>query len=1114
MTVNKPTPGAAGILLSLKGRGEFPFSLLLVIRYMGWFLLAFIVFILFIPDEPHLEGGLLWWSITFFVYQLIKTLVYLLAPKEYDLSWFRMVRIQVNIGFMSTLIALSGGASSYFWVTFFLPILQTVLYFDQLAIPSVIFAEILLVYFLICFNVIVESGQANFLAVIVNNAVLLIVFSVLYYLVKSLRTWKSLVDLGLLHQVRQSMDTVWGIEFVEKAALEESVTVLGATCGSLLLVDREKKTLKCEHIIHRTRAIPGYLLDQVDLSGNVIEAWVARNQKPYRSGNVKLERMQPATNPVETLSILSVPVFGRGRLLGVLTLCHDKKDYFKESDEDLSMAIALTVGIVLEREQLLDSLQKVLHILNSSLERDTLGQVILSELGRVIEYKKATIQIFRGDKRKLVAYAGFGETSIDKWLLRPISKDPLICRIVKSKLPLIVANTSDEKDWEVRPGTRDVKSWVGVPLQYEGRVIGVLTLDHDQSDYYREPFKDILEVFGGQAALALSNWQRLKEESKLYETSMEITQEIDLDGLLKKIVRRATELLDASGGGFYICDHEKKQVRITVVHNITEEIVGQTIRFGEGMAGRVVDTGEPNKVTNYQEWSGAASVFTEGRWKGIFESVVEVPVKWKNLVIGVLFIIDEVREFTDDDVGLLDKFAGQAAIAINNATLLGHLKEIVDTAFDAIMQVDEHGFITHFNPSAERILGYTSNEIIGTKVYKLYCKGYEEAREIQGLLEKHGAIKNRPSCVKSKDGRHIDILFSCALLRNNSGKSTGSVGFFEDISEVKALKIITNTSLIAFKAVSHMSRPEDLQELLKTIVSETWGLFDADAAAILLRDDDAIVCPAYVGYTQDEIEKAPSKIGEGLVGKVLNDAMPIAVPDVENEPNYVLVSPDVRSELNVPIIGRSGAIGVLHVASHQLKRFREEDSHTIELCEILAGHAAVAIQHVESVQEREETQERLLQNASAVAVGRLAAGVGHEIKNSLNSIALSIGNVATRIEAIQGLSGQKEILDKIRSAEFELEQLADIATRLHKLSQEWEPEKELVNLNNLLCRTIKLLFGTFEKHQCSNNIHLDPKLDHLNVLLDERQIQQVIVNITLNALDASSRGQRVDYITS
>jgi PAS domain S-box-containing protein len=154
--------------------------------------------------------------------------------------------------------------------------------------------------------------------------------------------------------------------------------------------------------------------------------------------------------------------------------------------------------------------------------------------------------------------------------------------------------------------------------------------------------------------------------------SLELTAELDLDVLLRSIVSRAIELLDGTTGGLYLYRPERDVLEwaMTVDPDLTGPI-GTTLRRGEGLSGKVWETGEPLIVDDYRRWEGRVVTF-EGY---PITAVMGVPVRWGGDFLGVLNIMAGApRTFSPADVELLNLFATQAAIAIRNAQLLAALK--------------------------------------------------------------------------------------------------------------------------------------------------------------------------------------------------------------------------------------------------------------------------------------------------------------------------------------------------------------------------------------------------------------------------------------------------------
>jgi HD-GYP domain-containing protein (c-di-GMP phosphodiesterase class II)/putative methionine-R-sulfoxide reductase with GAF domain len=158
------------------------------------------------------------------------------------------------------------------------------------------------------------------------------------------------------------------------------------------------------------------------------------------------------------------------------------------------------------------------------------------------------------------------------------------------------------------------------------------------------------------------------EMTALYETTHDLVIEHELSKLLQTIVERAAALLHSTGGGLYLCEPEQRQVRCVVSYNTPRDYTGTVLKYGEGAAGRVAETGKPVMVDDYRTWPGGAAIYGVDQ---PFVSVLSVPMLWQARVIGVIHILDNSRPkaFTKADLRLLTQFANQAAVAVENISL-------------------------------------------------------------------------------------------------------------------------------------------------------------------------------------------------------------------------------------------------------------------------------------------------------------------------------------------------------------------------------------------------------------------------------------------------------------
>src|SRR5262249_21475593 len=135
-------------------------------------------------------------------------------------------------------------------------------------------------------------------------------------------------------------------------------------------------------------------------------------------------------------------------------------------------ALAIHNADILKRERRLriqaETLREVSSaIISSELELKEVAGRILDELGKVIKYDRATMQLIREDMRELLAYRGLNNQDVDKWLLRPIFEDQLIKHVIDGRRPCILSKTSEAPEWGSNPQIANIHSWVGLPLIYK-----------------------------------------------------------------------------------------------------------------------------------------------------------------------------------------------------------------------------------------------------------------------------------------------------------------------------------------------------------------------------------------------------------------------------------------------------------------------------------------------------------------------------------------------------------------------------------------------------------------------------------------------------------------------
>ena len=235
--------------------------------------------------------------------------------------------------------------------------------------------------------------------------------------------------------------------------------------------------------------------------------------------------------------------------------------------------------------------------------------------------------------------------------------------------------TTDDPNWEVRDETRDVESWVCVPLVYGNETVGLITLDHDQAEFYTESVRDLLDPFCSQAAMAMYNaylladlQRQVKGHQALNTVGTDLTGTRNEEDILTKVARAAADAFDCTHCTVFRVEDSKPTVRAAEGNRGWSLYIGRTFEPGKGVAGWVAQTGQPAVVPDTQNDDRFEPGWSAPQPAPL--SLVVVPIFLDSQVYGVISVEhDRVGAFDEHDRRLLETLAAQASQAVRNARL-------------------------------------------------------------------------------------------------------------------------------------------------------------------------------------------------------------------------------------------------------------------------------------------------------------------------------------------------------------------------------------------------------------------------------------------------------------
>ena len=189
----------------------------------------------------------------------------------------------------------------------------------------------------------------------------------------------------------------------------------------------------------------------------------------------------------------------------------------------------------------------------------------------------------------------------------------------------------------------------------------------------------------------------------------------------------------------------------------------------------------------------------------------------------------------------------------------------------------------------------------------------------------------------------------------------------------------------AFETLAEIGREVtsllDLDQLFSRLAQLTKRVVDYRTFGILLLNDGGELEMKLAVQYGEKVDVPRVRLGEGLVGYAALHKEAVLVPDVSQDPRYIKLVPDVRSELAIPMLLKDRCIGVVDLESPELDAFSKRD---VEILTLLASQAAVAIENArlyEEVRANEERLEREVRFAQRVQVALLPAGPPKRLKN-------------------------------------------------------------------------------------------------------------------------------------
>jgi PAS domain S-box-containing protein len=716
-------------------------------------------------------------------------------------------------------------------------------------------------------------------------------------------------------------------------------------------------------------------------------------------------------------SIVVAPLRGDAGLLGVLQVGARSADAFDASDAVILEALANQASVAITNARLIEELARS----RREVERRAEAERALREIGaRLTEIRdpgdllqqavEAAARLLRGDGALLDlidpasgmirwAYDSGIEDEQAREILRrlelPVGVGMFGRAIAERRVLATPDYMSDDRfshaagadEFARRVGYR---SFVAAPLIAESGVLGVLGVYASGIDAFDEADIALLGAFADQATVAIVNSRLIDElarsrqeierraeaERTLREITARITALRDPGEVLQQVVDESKRLLGSDGAHLTLIAEDRTVLHPVVVAGGADAAADawlktQEFPVGGGMNGLAAATSRPVWTFDYLEdpriphESDDQDVARRFGLRGMAVAPLRATQGESIGTLAVSYL--EPRDFSDDEIELLQGLADQAAIAVTNLGLYDRLAQsesryrlLVQSSPDLIWAADLDGRFTFMSDRSVEFFGLSPSELIGGHWAKVvHPDSLAEANaRWAGVL----ADPSRPQHVRlvllGPGGRPLSAELSTIALTDDRGRATGALGSVRDVTNQARLERELRESEARFRY------------LVETSPDVIWQV-DADGSFTYLSD----TARAVLGWAPEQ-----------LVGRHFSVLVaPRSSADAAETWGRIVASPSGVENARISLLRADGS---------------EVPTEIYSISAVEDGRFVGAHGSIRDIAERDRLERDLRQQAAELAAGDERAHLARELHDSVTQGLFSMTLLTRSIELL------------------------------------------------------------------------------------------------------------------
>jgi two-component system, NtrC family, sensor kinase len=628
------------------------------------------------------------------------------------------------------------------------------------------------------------------------------------------------------------------LEPVFLAMLENATRICEAKFGILMLAEGDAFRLGAVH--HAPRAFADFLQrEPVRPNPHITFGRAVATKRVAQTADITIEQPYLQGDPLAVAAaklggyrtVLAVPMLKESEIIGAFVFFRQEVRPFDDKHIALVQNFASQAVIAIENARLVGELRQRTTDLTESLQHQTATSDMLKVIsrstfdlqpvletvaqtaGRLCDAEMAFLSQRDGDVFRYITAVGStpeaaaGVVRFQEYLdSHPISALPdrrtMTGRVMLERRAVQIPDITADPEYQF-PETfklAKVRAILGVPLLRNGEPIGIMNLARQRAGPFTERQIELVRTFADQAVIAIENTRLLTEQREALErqtATAEVLQVINsspgnLAPVFDTILLKAHRLCDVAYGSLQVYDSER--FRAVAVHGLPEQfadILRQGFRGSDHPVGRVLLAGDRFvhlDCATIDHPVMRSAVELAGIRTGLF-----VPLRRDETLLGMIVCgRREVKPFTENEIAILEGFAAQAVIAIENARLLGELRErqaelrtTFDNMGDGVVMFDAAARLTAWNRNFQELLELPDSFLAGRPSFAEYFRYLADRREYDSAdleAQLSRTVENPRQELRLErtrpDGRVIEV-------RRNPVPDGGFVMIYSDITERK-----------------------------------------------------------------------------------------------------------------------------------------------------------------------------------------------------------------------------------------------------------------------------------------------------------------------------------------